>query len=191
MVARLSIVASDWSTSWMQMRTRNTRNGRGEENLVGNGDNGLSYLVTHAINPRRRCDRRLLVERCWMETFLSQILRRWGITSVARHLDWALFSAVDRIPLAKRRFSVRIWHNMSRAASLMLTPCDCFIELYAAAGATLALIPATATFVPSRWDTLVWLLNCCSPLHWGQYLRESSSKDQRNVGDLVAFTLDL
>jgi len=119
----------------------------------------LTLLRTQLILGGDAIDARcLLVERCWMETFLSQILRRWGITSVARHLDWALFSAVDRIPLAKRRFSVRIWRNMSRAASLMLRPCGCFIELYAAADATLALIPATATFVPSRWDTLVWLL---------------------------------
>ena len=29
------------------------RNERGGGNLVGNGDNDLPYLVTHAINPRR------------------------------------------------------------------------------------------------------------------------------------------
>jgi len=34
------------------MRTH-TRNGRGGGNLVGNGDNGLPCLITHAINPTR------------------------------------------------------------------------------------------------------------------------------------------
>jgi len=52
-----------------------SRNGRSGENLVGNGDNGLSYLVTHAINPPKRgCDRCLPVERCWTEIFLSQMM---------------------------------------------------------------------------------------------------------------------
>jgi len=88
------------------------------------------------------------------------------MASVAYHLDWALFFAVDRIPFAKRWF--RIWRNMSRAASLMLRhgPYGCFIEL--CAGATLVLI--AAALVLSRWDNLVWLPNCCSPLHWGQIL---------------------
>jgi len=55
----------------MQIRTR-TRNGRSGENLVGNGDNGLPYLVTHAILGEDAIDARCLpVERCWTETFLS------------------------------------------------------------------------------------------------------------------------
>ena len=58
------------------------------------------------------------------------MLRRWGMTSIARRLNWTLFSAVDRISLAKRWFCVKIWR---RAASLMLRrgPCGCFIELCA------------------------------------------------------------
>jgi len=66
-----------------------------------------------------------------------------------------------------------------------------FIELCVAAGATLALIAATATFASSRWDNLVWLLNCCSPLHWGQMLEESGLKDQRNVDDLAVCRMNL
>jgi len=105
--------------------------------------------------------------------------------------DCALFSAVDRIPLVKCWFCARIWHNMSRAASLMLRrgPCDCFIELCAAAGVRLALIVATATLFSSRCDIL-WLLNCCSPFHWSQILELSGSKDQRNVGDLAAWVYE-
>jgi len=104
--------------------------------------------------------------------FLSQMLRCWGMTSVACRLDWALFSTVDRILLVKHWFCVRTWRNMSRAGSLMLRrgPCGCFIELCAVAGATLALITVIAMLVSSRWDTLVWLPNCCSPFHWGQIL---------------------
>ena len=44
-----------------------------------------------------------------------------------------------------------------------------FIELCAAA-ATLALIVVIATLISFRWDNLVWLPNCCSPLHWSQIL---------------------
>jgi len=50
---------------------------------------------------------------------------------------------------------------MSRAASLTRCLADlaaAFIELCAA---TLALC---------QWNNLVWLSNCCSPLHWGQIL---------------------
>jgi len=46
--------------------------------------------------------------------------------SIARRLDWALFSAVDRIPLAKCWYCIRC--NVSRAVSLMLKrglPCGC------------------------------------------------------------------
>jgi len=66
----------------------------------------------------------LPVERCWTEMFLSQMVRCWGMTSVAHHL--VLFSAVDRIPLVKCWFCAMIWRNMSRAASLKLRrgPCD-------------------------------------------------------------------
>jgi len=46
---------------------------------------------------------------------------------------------------------------MSRAASLKLRrgPCDCFIELCAAAGAMLALIVTTATPFSSRCGILI------------------------------------
>jgi len=80
----------------------------------------LTLLRTQLILGENAIDARCLpVERCWTEMFLSQIVRRWGMTSVARRLDWA-FSAVDRIPLVKCWFCARIWHNMSRAASLKL-----------------------------------------------------------------------
>ena len=174
------------------MRTR-TRNGRGGGNLVGNGDNGLLYFVTHAILGGNAIDARCLpVERCWTETFLSQMLCRWGMISVARRLDWAFF-VVDRILFVKCWFFVKIWRNMSRAASLMLRrrPCGCFIELCAAAVATLALIAATATFVPSRWDP--YLPNCCSPLHWSQILErirlEEPKKCWRSCGVHVGFVM--
>ena len=113
-----------------------------------------------------------------LEMFLSQIMRRWGMTSVACRLDWALFSAVDRIPLVKCWFCAKMWHNMSRVASLKFRrrPCDCFIKLCAAAGAMLALIVATATPFSSRCSILDWLPNCCSPLHfantWSIWLEE-------------------
>jgi len=41
---------------------------------------------------------------------------RWGMTSIARRLDWVLFSTVNRIPLVKCWFFVRIRRNMSWAA---------------------------------------------------------------------------
>jgi len=68
------------------------------------------------------------VERCWTEMFLSQMLRRWGMTSVER-LDWVLFSAIN-IPLVQCWFCARIWRNMSRAASLILGrgSCGCFMN---------------------------------------------------------------
>ena len=91
------------------------------------------------------------------------------MVSVACHLDWASFSTVDRILLAKRWFCVRIWvglHLWCLDAGLAVA----FIELCAAASATLALIAVTATLVSSRWDNLVWLLNCCSSFHWRQIL---------------------
>jgi len=79
-----------------------------------------------------------------------------------------LFSAVDRILLVKYWFFIRIRRNMSQAASLMLRhgPCDCFMNCVL----PLALISDAATLVSSRRDILVWLPNCCSPLHWGQIL---------------------
>jgi len=148
----------------MQIRTCK-RNGRSEgKGLVSNGDNGLPYFVTHAINPRREDA---------IDAFQSNVERKrsshryYAIEGWFRRLDWALFST--RIPLARRWFGDM---NMSRAASLMFRrgPCGCFIELCAVAGAMLALIAATATFVSSRWNTLIRLPNCCLLLHWGQIL---------------------
>ena len=117
----------------------------------------------------------LPVERC---CFFSQMMRRWGMTSVAR-LDWALFSAVDRIPFVKCWFFVRIRRNINRAASLMLRcgPCDCFKN---------CVLPLLLRFF--RLDEIS-LFDCqIAARHFteAKYLRESGSKDQRNVGDLAA-----
>jgi len=162
------------------------RNGRGGENLVGNGDNGLPYLVTHAILGGDAIYARLPVECCWTEMFLSQMMRHWGMTFVARHLDSALFS--DKILFVKYWFFVRIRRNMNRAAPLMLRrgPCDCFMNC----------------MLPLMWR-LHWLLmlrrlsrldkiplsDCQIAARYfteAKYLRESGSKNQRNVGDLAA-----
>jgi len=107
------------------------------------------------------------VERCWTEMFLSQMLRRWGMTSVER-LDWVLFSAIN-IPLVQCWFCARIWRNMSRlrlwyldaglAAALWIVCCR-WCDACTDAG----------TLVSSQWDIFVWLPNCCSSLHWGQIL---------------------
>jgi len=91
----------------------------------------LTLLRTQLILGEDAIDARCLpIERCWTEMFLSQMMRRWGMTSVARRLYWILFSAVDRIPLVKCWFCIKIWCNMSWAASLKLRrgPCDCFIK---------------------------------------------------------------
>jgi len=84
---------------------------------------------------------------------------------------------------------------MSRAAFLMFRrgPCGCFIELCAAAGGTLVLIAALILRRLSRLDEIS-LSDCqITPRHFteAKYLTESDSKDQKNVGDLAAFTLDL
>ena len=74
----------------MQLRTRNER---GEGNLVGNGDNDLPHLVTHAINAKKGCD------GCWMPS--SRALLDGNVpladatplrASVERCPDQALFS---------------------------------------------------------------------------------------------------
>jgi len=110
-------------------------------------------------------------------------VERWPSLHV---VYWALFSAVDRILLVKW-FCARIWRNMSRATSLMLRrgPCDCFIELCAAAGAMLALIVAIVTPFSSRSSP--WLPNCYSPLHWG-FLKYSARRTKRCFGDLAERT---
>jgi len=102
---------------------------------------------------------------------------------------WALFSIVDRILLVKCWFCARIWRNMSRAASLMLKrgPCDCFIELCAAAGAMLALIVATATPFSSRCS----ILDCqIAVRHFteAKYLKYSARRTKRCFGDLAERT---
>jgi len=78
--------------------------------------------------------------------------------------SWALFS------VRKRWYCVRIWRNISRAASLTLRrgSCGCFYWTVYCRWCD-ACIAATA-LVSSRWDNFVWLPNCCSPLHWGQIL---------------------
>jgi len=98
------------------------------------------------------------------------MLRRWRM---ALHVVWIEPCFPPSTGFRSQNwFCVRIWRNMSRAASLMLRrgPCGYFIELCAAADMMLALSAAIATLVLSRWDTLVWLPNCCSPLHWSQIL---------------------
>jgi len=78
---------------------------------------------------------------------------------------------------------------MSRAAFLMFRrgPCDCFIELCAAAGATLILRRLSRLDEISLSDCQITLRHFTE----AKYLTESDSKDQKNVGDLAAFTLDL
>jgi len=107
---------------------------------------------------------------CWTETFLSQMVRRLEVTSVV----WIGFCFPPSTGFRSQNVDspsgydviwagLRLWCLETQALRLLY-------ELCAAASAMLALIAATATFVPSRWDTLVWLLNCCSPLHWSQIL---------------------
>jgi len=131
----------------------------------------LILLRTQLILGEDAIDARYLpIERCWTEMFLSQVVRRWGMTSVARRLDWALFSAVGRIPLVKYWFFVRIWRNMSRAASLLRRgPCDCFIN-YVLPWCDACTDRCYCDAFLVSMCILDWLPNCCSPFHWGQIL---------------------
>jgi len=184
---RLSIAASEWSTI-LNANTNVTCTQRTRRReLDWQRRQWSSLLRTQLILEEDAIDARCFpVERCWTETFLSQMLRRWGMTSIARRLNWTLFSAVDRISLAKRWFCVKIWR---RAASLMLRrgPCGCFIELCAVTCTDCCL---SCLRHLSRWDTLVCQI---AARHFteAKYLTESGSKDQRNVGYLAACTMDL
>ena len=185
---RLSIVASDWST--ILNVNAHAHNGRSGGNLVGNGNNGLPYLVTHAINPRRGCE--------MLDAFQSNVVgrkyssRRWCAVERWPSLHvvyWVLFSAVDKIPLVKCWFCARIWRNMSRAASLKLRrgPCDCFIELCAAVGAMLALIVAIVTPFSSRCN----ILDCqIATRHFteAEDLKYPARRTKRCFGDLAERT---
>jgi len=71
---------------WMQIRTR-VRNGYGEENLIGNRRQSFLILLrTQLILERDAIDAKCLLVECWTETFLSRMLRRWEMASVARRI---------------------------------------------------------------------------------------------------------
>jgi len=176
----------------MQIRTR-TRNGRSGENLVGNGDNGLPYLVTHAILGEDAIDARCLpVERCWKRSSRRCCaVEGW----LPLHVIWIGPCFPQSTGFRLQNVDSPSGYNVNEpAASLMLRRIlRLLYELCVAAGAMLALIAATATFVPSRWDTLVWLPNCCSPLHWDQILErirlEGPKKYWQSCGVHVGFVM--
>jgi len=106
----------------------------------------------------------LPVDRYWTETFLSQMLRRWGMDFCCTSSGLNLVFRCRQDSACKMLIQDVIW--AAWATSLLDAGlATAFIELCAVAGATLALIAAIVTLISSRWDNLIWLPNCCSSLH--------------------------
>jgi len=93
---------------------------------------------------------------------------------VARRLDWTLFSAVDRILIAKRWFCIKIWCNISRIASLMLKrrPCGCFYWIVCCHWCDACLLLLRRL---SRLDEIIWSDCQIAARHFieAKYLTES------------------
>ena len=138
----------------MQIRTR-VRNGRGEGNLVGNG--AMVFLTLLSTQ--------LILEENAIDTFqwngnvpLANVapLRNFRCKSSALGFVFRRRQDFARKTLILRQDDViwaglRLWCLTGLAAALL----NCVLSFI--------LIAATATLVSSRWDTLVWLPNCCSP----------------------------
>ena len=135
------------------------RDGRSEGNLIGNGDNGLPYLITQFILEGDAIDTECLpVERWWTETFVSQMPLKDVFHCMSSGLGLVFRRWQDS---AHKILDTASGYDVMNRADLWCLDATAFIELCAAAG---------ATFVSSRWDNLVWLPNYCSPLHWDQIL---------------------
>ena len=165
----------------MQIRTR-VRNGRGEGNLVGNRamvfltllrtqlileENAIDAFQSNGNVPLANVAPLRNDFRC-KSSGLGFVFRRWQDSA------------------RKTLICVRIWRNMSRAASLMLSGlCGCFIELCAVAYTDCCYFDAC--LVSMRYSCLTAKLLAIS-LRPNTWIRLEGSK---KCGDLAAYTMNL